>query len=99
MRSLRARPPTSTLACVALVTAATLAACGSSVGLIPADSAITLHNDLSNIEVAFQTQNCSAAVGYLATAQADLANIPATVDQRLAKKLHDRLQKPPPAQD
>ena len=76
----------------ALAAAALLAACGGGAGLIPSQTASTLHNDLSNIEIAFDTQDCGSAAAYVATARTDFANLSATsVSPRLVTQLQQGL--------
>ena len=75
------------LAMAAIATAALLAACGSSAGQIPVDSANTLHGDLTAVDTAFLNGDCSAASAALSTAQIDFYNLLATVNQKLAGQL------------
>jgi len=84
MRTLR-------LACAALAGAALLAACGSSSGQIPVDSASTLHGDLTNVYNNFLIGDCSTASADLATAQVDFDNLLTTVNQKLASQLQHGL--------
>ena len=84
MRTLR-------LALAALAGAALLAACGSSSGQIPVDSASTLHGDLTNVYNNFLIGDCSTASADLATAQVDFDNLLTTVNQKLASQLQHGL--------
>jgi hypothetical protein len=84
MRTLR-------LACAALAGAALIAACGSSSGQIPVDSASTLHGDLTNVYNNFLIGDCSTASADLATAQVDFDNLLTTVNQKLASQLQHGL--------
>jgi hypothetical protein len=76
---------------VALATAVLLAACGSSAGLIPADSAAILHDDLANIQLAFSTPNCTLASAYVAKATDDFYNLPQSIDAKLLTQLQDAM--------
>jgi cobalamin biosynthesis Mg chelatase CobN len=80
MRALR-------LTAVALAAAALLSACGSGVGLIPADSAATLHDDLANIQLAFSTPDCTLATAYVAKANDDFDNLPQSISAKLLTQL------------
>jgi hypothetical protein len=75
------------LGIVAIATAALLAACGSSAGQIPIDSANTLHGDLTAVDTAFLNGECATASAALATAQIDFYNLLSTVNQKLASQL------------
>jgi type II secretory pathway pseudopilin PulG len=72
---------------VAGAAAALLAGCGSSVGLIPADSAATLHDDLANIQLAFSTPDCTLAAAYVAKANDDFDNLPQSINAKLLTQL------------
>ena len=80
MRALR-------LTAVALAAAALLSACGSGVGLIPSDSAATLHDDLANIQLAFSTPDCTLAAAYVAKANDDFDNLPESINAKLLAQL------------
>jgi hypothetical protein len=80
MRALR-------LTAVALAAAALLSACGSGVGLIPADSAATLHDDLANIQLAYSTPDCTLATAYVAKANDDFDNLPQSISAKLLTQL------------
>jgi hypothetical protein len=80
MRTLRA-------ACGVLAASVLLGACGASAGLIPQGSASLLHDDLSNIQAAFMTPDCSLAAAYIVKARADFNNLPANVEAKLATQL------------
>jgi hypothetical protein len=82
MRALR-------LACVAFASAALLAACGSSVGLVSSDSAATLQTDLANIQLAFAAPDCTLASAYVAKAEDDFDNLPQSINQQLLAQLQD----------
>jgi hypothetical protein len=82
MRALR-------LACVAFASAALLAGCGSSVGLISSDSAATLQTDLANIQLAFAAPDCTLASAYVAKAEDDFENLPQSVNPQLLAQLQD----------
>ncbi|MGA2756148.1 MAG: hypothetical protein ABSF58_02225 [Solirubrobacteraceae bacterium] len=75
------------LAGVALAAAALLSACGSGVGLIPSDSAATLHDDLANIQLAFSTPDCTLAAAYVAKANDDFDNLPESINAKLLAQL------------
>jgi cobalamin biosynthesis Mg chelatase CobN len=71
----------------ALAAAALLSACGSGVGLIPSDSAATLHDDLANIQLAFSTPDCTLAAAYVAKANDDFDNLPQSISRKLLTQL------------
>ena len=74
-----------------LATAALLAACGGSGGLIPAASAGTLRVDLSRISADVVEQNCAAANTDIATANNDFNSLPTSVNQTLVNNLQNGL--------
>ena len=73
------------------LSAALLAACGSSGGQIPHRYAATLQTDLANISTDIYQHDCAAAARDVASAQSDLTTFPTTVDARLGRNLSDGL--------
>ena len=74
-----------------LATAALIAACGGSGGLIPSASAGTLRIDLARISADVVQQDCTAATTDIATANNDVNNLPTSVNTSLLTELQNGL--------
>ena len=75
----------------ALATAVLVASCGGTSGLIPANYAAVLQNDLTNIESDVQLQDCTSTNHDLNTVSSDLDNLPASVSHTLVANLNHGL--------
>ncbi|HWF23930.1 MAG TPA: hypothetical protein VG275_00675 [Solirubrobacteraceae bacterium] len=67
--------------------AASLAACGSSSGLLPADKASTLQTELSSASNDITNGDCVSAARVIEAVQTQVANLPGSVDPVLVSDL------------
>jgi len=76
------------LAAAAVVGALALAACGSSGGgLIPAETAGALTNDLTNIQAGVAAGDCAVTDQAIESATLDFESLPSGIDKRLVSQL------------
>ncbi|HEY7967222.1 MAG TPA: hypothetical protein VID68_09350 [Solirubrobacteraceae bacterium] len=74
---------------VALLAAVAITSCGggSSGGLIPQSTALTLNNDLGNIQAGVLAGQCSLTETQVTNARADFESLPPTINARLRTQL------------
>lgn len=89
MRRPRAIPRLTGLALVAAAFAA--AGCGGGAGLVPADEARSLDSALQQVADATRAGECRQALDALASAQRLYANLPDSLDDRLAARIKQGL--------
>jgi hypothetical protein len=68
-----------------------IAACGSSTGLLSADTATSLTNQLQQVSSDLQQGNCAAAHDELAKLSQDIQNLPSSVSSTLRSNLNEGL--------
>jgi hypothetical protein len=68
-----------------------IAACGSNTGLLSADTATTLTNQLQQVSSDIQQGNCAAAHDELAKLSQDIQNLPSSVSSTFRSNLNEGL--------